>query len=173
MQIPDEDTRLSACLRVTRFVIILLTAGVLLFGVNSVANNPAPAEAGFISYLALAFAAFDVLLQAVLPGLMATNLRRQLAAGKWPAPRDGASVPPDDLGKLLSLFQVRLLVGAGLLEGGACFLLIAYQMDGAMLALAAAGVMLALLLVKFPTRPGLEAWLSDQQELLRQDRMAA
>jgi hypothetical protein len=176
MNTPEEDTRLTVCLRVTRIIISALVIGVVVCGVVFVAmrqqqNQPAAADP-FITYIALGFAAFQVMLQAVVPGLMTTGLRRQIAAGKWPPANPGRPVPPDDLGKLCGLFQTRLIVGAALVEGAAFFLLIAYFLEGSELALAGAGVMLALLLVRFPTRPGLESWLSDQHELLRQDRMA-
>ena len=174
MNLPDEDTRLSLSLRVCRIIVLALIMGVVAFGVVAIVlrqdpNRPVAAEP-FISYGALGVAALAVLLQAVVPGLMVTGMRRQIAAGKWP-PAQTAHLIPDDLGKLCALFQTRLIFSVAFMEGAAFFLLVAYLLEGSVLALAGAGVMLPLLLVKIPTRAGLESWLSDQQDLLRQDRM--
>jgi hypothetical protein len=176
MYAPDQDTRLSAHLRIMRIIVIALAMGVVIFLVVAVVlrqqnpNQPDP-DPPIMSLTALGFAGLQLILQAVIPGLVTTWLRRQLAAGTWPRPGI-LPVPADDVGKLCLLYQTRLLVGAALAEGAAFFLLIAYLLEGQIISLAAAGVMLALVLARFPTRSGLEGWLSDQQEQLRQERMA-
>jgi hypothetical protein len=159
-----------------RIIVLALALGVLSFLVIAVVvrtQNPQmqASRTGFLTYGALGIAALLVLLQAVVPALLANQLRRQLAAGKWPPP-GAASTPADDFGKLCALYQTRLLLGAAMLEGGAFLLLIAYFMDGDVVALVGGGVMLALLLAKFPLRSAVEGWLADQQEMLRQERMA-
>jgi hypothetical protein len=176
MYAPDQDTQLSLYLRTMRIIVIALAMGVLAFLVVAVVirqqnpNQPVP-DPPIITITALGFAGLQLILQAVIPGLIATGLRRQLAAGKWPRPGI-LSVPADDVVKLCALYQTRLIIGAAIAEGAAFFLLIAYLLEGQLVALAGAAVMLALVLVRFPTRSGLEGWLSDQQEQLRQERMA-
>src|SRR5262249_26537705 len=149
----------SACLRTGRIIIVALALGVLMFlgiAVFMRQDNPAPVpDLPILTYVALAVAAIQTVLQGILPGLVAGGMRRQLAAGKWPPPRPGWSVPPDDRGKLCSLYVTRLILGAALLEGAAFLLLIAYLLEGSVLTLAGAGLLLAMLLLKFPTRPGL------------------
>jgi hypothetical protein len=176
MYAPDQDTQLSLYLRTMRIIVSALALGVMTLFVVVVVmrqqnpNRPVP-DPPIITFIALGFAGLQFVLQAVIPNLMAAGARRRIAAGQWP-PGMGASVPADDLGKLCMLYQVRLVVGAALVEGAAFFLLIAYLLEGQIVALAGAAVMLALVLVRFPTRSGLEGWLSDQQEQLRQERMA-
>jgi len=138
-------------------------------------QNPAPPPPPphVITYLALGFGALQIVLQAIVPSLLVNGLRRQLALGTWPRPRPGATVPPDDAGKLCLLFQSRTIVGGALAEGAAFFLLIAYLLEGQPIALGGAAVMLGLVLGRFPTRPGLESWLSAQQDLLSQERLSA
>jgi hypothetical protein len=173
---PDQDTRLTVYLRTMRIIVLALAMGVLAFLVVAVVirqqrtDQPVP-DPPIITLTALGYAGLQLILQAVIPGLVANRLRRQIAAGTWPRPEVGPA-PADDTGRLCALYQTRLLIGAALAEGAAFFLLIAYLLEGQLVSLAGAAVMLALVLVRFPTRPGLEGWLSDQQEQLRQERMA-
>jgi hypothetical protein len=175
MSLTDQDAALSGCLRTGRILIGALALGVLTFlglAVFVRQSNPAPVpDMPFLTYVALAVGALQAVLQGILPGLIGAGLRRQIAAGKWPPARPGQSVPPSDRAKLCALYLTRLIVGAALVEGAALLLLIAYLVEGSVLTLAGAGLMLAMLLVKFPTRPGLEGWLPDQEELLRRERM--
>jgi hypothetical protein len=174
--LPDSDARLSGRLLTMRILVIALALGVLSFLAVAVivrVENPnlQASRTGFLTYGALGIAALLVLVQATVPALIATGLRWQLAAGKWPAP-GAASTPADDFGKLCALYQTRLLLGAAMLEGGSFLLLIAYLMEGDVVALVGAGILLVLLLAKFPLRSAVEGWLADQQEMLRQERMA-
>jgi hypothetical protein len=172
----DQEARLSAYLRTMRIIVLTLAMGILAFGVVAVVirlegpNQPVP-DPPLITFIGLPFAASLFVLQGVVPNLIAAGMRRRLAAGKWPPPGMAKSAPADDTGKLCMLYQVRLLIGAALAESAAFFLLIAYLLEGQIVALAGAAVMLALVLVRFPSRSGLEDWLSDQQEQLRQQRM--
>ena len=174
---PDQDRQLFVRLRIMRILVLAMALGVFIFLViagivrHQAADQPA-VDMPMITFFALGFGGLQLVLQAVIPGLIATNLRRQLAAGKWPPARMGQAVPADDFGKLCLLYQTRLIIGAALAEGAALFLVMAYLIEGQLVALAGAAVMLVLVLTRFPTRPGLEGWLSDQQELLRQERMA-
>ncbi len=173
---PDQDALLSARLRVMRIVVLALALGVATFLVIVIVvrqqsgAQPAP-DPPLLTYMALGFAALMTVLQAVIPGLMVTSGRRQIARGKWPAAGHGPA-PVDDAGKLCALYQVRLIVGAAMAEGAAFFSLIAYLTEGEVATLAAAAFMLVLVLLRFPTRFGLESWLAEQQERLQQDRMS-
>src|SRR5437870_3616272 len=119
MYAPDQDTRLSAHLRTMRILVIALAMGILTFLVVAVVvrqqnpNQPVP-DPPIITITALGFAGLQLILQAVIPGLVANGLRRQLAAGTWPRPGMGQSVPADDVGKLCMLYQTRLILGAAL-----------------------------------------------------------
>jgi hypothetical protein len=176
MSIPDLEMRLAGYLRILRIIVAALALGVIVFGVYAVVQreqNPGvPPPPHVITYLALGFGALQIVLQAVVPGLLVNGGRRQLAGGKSPRPQPGVTIPTDDVGNLCMLFQMRTIIGCALAEGGAFFLLIAYLLEGQLLALGGAVVMLALVLVRFPTRPGLESWLAEQQDLLSQDRLA-
>jgi hypothetical protein len=176
MSMPDLERRLSGCLRTLRIIVAALALGVIGFGVIAVVQreqNPvAPPPPHPITYLALGFAALQVVLQAVVPDLMATRIRGGIARGTWPPPSPGMpETPKDDVRNLCLLFQTRAIIGAAFVESAAFFLVTAYLLEGQLIALGGAVVMLALLLVRFPTRPGLESWLAAQEDLLSQDRL--
>jgi hypothetical protein len=169
MSMPDHDAVLSPQLRTMRIILLALVLGVVIFFVIAVVMRgqgaqPAP-PTPLLTYLGLGLAGVQIVLSALIPGLIVTGGRRQLAR----TPQSAAA--PDDLRKLLGLYQTRLIVGSALLEGAAFFLLVAYLVEGDLAALGGVVVLVALLLVRFPTRPGLESWLAEQQERLSQERL--
>jgi hypothetical protein len=177
MSASEPTDRLSVCLRITRIIVAALALGVVGFAVIAVVQreqNPAPLPPQpVLTYLGLGFGGVMIVLQAVVPGLMTNQLRRKIASGTWPLRSPARpEVPPDDAGKLCLLFQSRTITGAAFVEGAAFFLLVAYLIEGQLIALGGAAVMLVLLLVRFPTRLGLESWLGEQQERLNQERQA-
>jgi hypothetical protein len=117
--------------------------------------------------LALAMGASVLVLSFVIPGLVVSQTRRQIAKGT--APKIGKS-EEEDAAALLPIYQTQLIVGAALLEGGAFFATIAYMLERNMMALGLAGVLLAVLLTRFPTIARLRSWLDRQVELLHQER---
>jgi hypothetical protein len=60
-----------------------------------------------------------------------------------------------------------------LLEGPTFFFLIAYLLEGLPISLAGAGVLLLGILTLFPTRSGVENWITNQRELTRQEGQAS
>ncbi|HYT93235.1 MAG TPA: hypothetical protein VEL76_31240 [Gemmataceae bacterium] len=174
MSMPDSDAFLLPRLRVMRIVVLALVLGVVAFLVlaliiraqGGLAAPPTP----FLTYLALGFGGLQIGVSLLFPRFVVTQSRRQLARGQYPATAEASAQAPDDLTSLCNVFQTQLIIAAALLEGAAFFLLIAYLQEGEVAALGGVAVLLALLLVKFPTRPALESWLTEQQELLNQER---
>src|SRR5262249_19527040 len=132
--VPDSDTRLFGRLLVMRIMVGAMALGVVTFLVIALvlrAREPGlhATQTGELTYVVLGLAAVLILLQAVVPGLVANSLRRRIAAGTWPPP-GAPSTPLDDFGKLCALYQTRLLIGAALVEGGAFASLVAYLLEG-------------------------------------------
>ena len=98
-----------------------------------------------------------------------------IARGQWTPPTQAfpAAVPPDDAGKLLFVFQSKLLIGAALLESAAFFAGIAYMLEGTTLALLLAILFALLVALQFPTRFSVEQWLDQQLRLLEEERQAS
>jgi hypothetical protein len=71
---------------------------------------------------------------------------------------------------LLGSYQAQMIVGAAILEGATFGLIIAFLVDGTYWTLVAALVLTGLNAFQFPTRGRVERWLSEQRELIEQER---
>ena len=120
-----------------------------------------------ITYMALAMGAAVLGLSFVIPQVAVSQARRQIAKGTAPKPGKTAE---EDATSLLPIYQTQLIIGAALLEGGAFFATIAYMLERKPLALAAAGVLLAVLLTRFPTVDRVRGWLDRQMDVLQEER---
>ena len=109
-----------------------------------------------------------------MPNFSVNGTRKRIAQGTWQPPvRPGyppAPVPPDDAGKLLAVYQTALIIGAALLEGATFFLAIAYFLEGQILSLIVAGVLMGLLVARFPTRSRVAGWIDRELERIDQER---
>ncbi len=72
--------------------------------------------------------------------------------------------------QLLALFRTRTIVGQALLEGAAFFLIVAAMVDKAALPLVVAVLVVAGMLVAFPTVGRTQEWLVEQQAALEAER---
>lgn len=76
--------------------------------------------------------------------------------------------PLDDQGRiLLGAHQTRLIITLAILEAAAFFNLIAVMLEGSVLNLGFALLLLGLMASQFPTRGRLENWLADQLDRVR------
>jgi hypothetical protein len=135
------------------------------------APMPAPLPAGLpiITYIALAMGISVLVLSFVVPNLIVSRARSQMAKGT--APKIGKA-EADDGAAFLPIYQTQLIIGAALLEGGAFFAAIAYMLERSPLALLAAGVLLGLLVTRVPTIERVRGWIEKQLDLLLQERHA-
>jgi hypothetical protein len=137
--------------------------------------SQAPDVGRLLTWMAVGFAALALFLSFIVPGLITNQNRRAIAAGKWPLtpdPRLGTEASQSDTGKLAVVYLSQLIVGAALNEGAAFFALIAYMMGKDPLALSVAIVLLAAILVRFPTTQRVALWIDRQQEMLFLERQA-
>ena len=141
---------------------------VILASIRS--QRPAlPADkAPVFTYVGLAFALITGVLSFVMPAVITAGARTRIARGTFGDPR--IAVPPDDTGKLLGVYNTALIVGAALLEGPTFFLAIAYFLEGQILSLVVAGVLLGALATRFPTLPRVTTWLDSQLGLIERER---
>jgi hypothetical protein len=141
---------------------------VILASIRS--QRPAlPADAAPVfTYVGLAFALITGVLSFVMPAVITAGARIRIARGTFGDPR--IAVPPDDTGKLLGVYNTALIVGAALLEGPTFFLAIAYYLEGQILSLVVAGVLLGALATRFPTLLRVTTWLDSQMGLIERER---
>ena len=104
------------------------------------------------SILALGMLTVASVVSAVYPSVVVRQGVRGIARGRF-------QPPPGDADRLLGLRQTTCIVRLALLEGPAFFCCIAYLLEGQIYVLAAIGVALLLMLSRFPTEPGMRAWL--------------
>lgn len=199
MSTTDDEALIGRFTRTCQIISVALIAGVTIFyGIATTIRvtplpPPGPAAGGpavagdaavprqeldagqLLTWLAVGFAAIDLPLSIIVPGLMTRQSRRAIAAGKWNAPpspgRIGAS--DSDTVKLAVVYQTQLIVGSALNEGAAFFAGIAYMIGRDPIALGAGILLIAALIARFPTTHRVALWIARQQELLFLDRGAA
>lgn len=172
-----ERAYLKTVARVSQIVVAAMAVGVAMFGTVTVALNLVgqgggqPAEPIFM-YLAAALAFVALVASLVVPAMMASSARQKIIAGKPPVAGPAFPRPLEDstVGPLAAVYQTRLIIAAGILEGAAFFNLIAYMLEGQALSLVAAGVMLLAILSLFPTWSRLYDWIENQLTVIAQLR---
>jgi hypothetical protein len=175
-------------LRTTQIVMGALVAGVTIFLVIVVclvhvggfvqlfiaaipANKAPPARQPaqaipLLTYLSAGMGIIVLLLSFILPNVIATQGLRAAAArarNALPSPTSpsGGAITP------ANAFQTSTIMGGALNEGAAFFAAIAYLLEQNPIALGACGILLAALVLRFPTRGRFERWVARQEEKLR------
>jgi hypothetical protein len=195
MSTDGDDAVIGKYARQARIIIGALVAGVAIFlgiatvvdlrpgaaaGADAGRGGPPPpqpaADVGrVITWLAVGFAALTLPLSFIMPGVITSQNRRAIAAGKAapaPDPHFGVDTNQSDTGRLAGVYMTQLIVGAAQAEGAAFFAGVAYMLGKDPIALGAAIVMVAAILVRFPTDRRVAQWIERQQELLLLERQA-
>ncbi|GIW81541.1 MAG: hypothetical protein KatS3mg105_3348 [Gemmatales bacterium] len=125
------------------------------------------AESSLLTYFAIVVAVAMVGSQFLVPEMLGKSVVRQLARGRPSTPDIAAEY---DRPRLLSAYQTRFILSVALLEGAGFLLTISYLVEGSLICIMSAALIALGILAKFPTREGLEQWLSAQEEELEQLR---
>jgi len=170
----DEKTRqqFDTMVLTSQIILAAMAMGVVMFGgiVMFAIRRGEPPEGNILSMLAVIVGGANLVLCLVVPSFIAAANRRKIAAGLWASSDRQSKVPPTDFGKLVVVYQMKMIIGAALLEG-ACFLaLIAYMRERQVSSLLVAAVLLAALLAHFPTRGRVEGWIEDQLRRVEEER---
>jgi hypothetical protein len=175
----DQDAALDAALKTMRIIVGALAVGVVNFlGIALFIrsqNAAAPPEVPILSWVAVGCTALALALHVFLPGWVTKHLRQKLVQGKVPPVRINPAFAalPNQLGFLMGIYQTQMLVGAALVEGASFLSLIAYLLEGEWFSLLLAGLLLVVLIAKFPSHAGFALWLERQRELIEQERFDA
>jgi hypothetical protein len=155
-----------------QIIVLALGMGIASFFVIATyirATQPAvpPPDQPILSYVAAFYTANMVLLALFVPGLLARSMRRKLA----PEPRLAPAVAeqPALTGKLLGIYQTKLIVTAAILESAAFLSLVAHMIEGQLFTQVLAALMLMAVVAQLPTQGSVENWLSEQQRLLENE----
>lgn len=156
---------LNQAVRVMQIITGALVMGAVMFGVvatmmalNRAAPNPnAPPPTPILTWLAAGMALMELGVRAVIPDLIA----RQAIARMQGSLDDSVQSQL----RLATVYQTRLIIGMALCEGATFFALIAWLIEGDVLAIGTAGFLILVMLSAFPTRGRVESWIRDQTEL--------
>lgn len=169
-----DQERMQKTLRTLQIIVLALMLGVVTFFVISLivsqTREPrAPGTQPLLSWLACGFFALQIPIWWFLPPVIARNQIAGIAQGKWPPA--GMQVDSDsDVAKLLAVYQTGTIISAALMEGVAFFGLIAFLVEGEMIALVAAGGAFLFLGATFPTQVKLRQWLEAHDPMLEEAR---
>jgi hypothetical protein len=161
-----------------------MIAGVLVFFVLSllVLRPLAGAEGPrgwLVTSIALAVAAGTIAVRMVVPRLLVASGRRKILRGHFSARVQPARFLPTrgdlikrtgDAGRLAILFMDKTITGCVLLEGATFFLLLAFVVEGQMLAMWSAAVLILVMVAHFPTHAGVVGWIQSQLDWLQRER---
>jgi hypothetical protein len=127
-----------------------------------------------ITYVAILFALIVLAVRGPIMNRFVSRERKLIARGEY-STADGRMAndfigKTGDAGRLLVVYQKRMIFSAALLEGSTFFLIIAYMIERTPYALAGAILLLLALLAQIPSRAGIERWIEEQYQILAQDR---
>jgi hypothetical protein len=164
----DQQSFFRSILLNTRIISAALLSGVICFLIVVVFVIPGGAKNGLLlnTYAAFGIGLIALVISHIIPPLVGSGIKRALAAGKQvqlPA-QFKASPEVGPAGNLLFLFQTRLIIGLAILEGAAFYNLVAYMLERQQMNLVMVGLLMAAMLVKFPTHSELEKWLVDEMK---------
>jgi hypothetical protein len=156
---PDLAARVRT-MQIIAFAIILgPSIALALFAFLRTQGPPNFPNAPLLTYVAAGFAAVALVLHQVVPSAVVAAQGRRLAEGR------PVGAPLGSPGDWYALYQVRLIMSLAILEGAAFFLAIVYYVEGTPLSLLLGVVLIAALVLHFPTAPRVERWVEAQRNL--------
>lgn len=166
---PSSHTPATAALalQTARIITLALTGSVVGFAIIVLAvlraGKPLAPEAwglsGMLTLLALLFAVMNIALSFVVPPQLTRTGLQRVTRDQARDPKPGWEGFPVEAPAVFPVFQSELIVRLALLEGAAFFAVIAHMMEGTLLPLLAALVLVILMLASFPTDERFRAWV--------------
>ncbi|MEM1061654.1 MAG: hypothetical protein AAF532_09935 [Planctomycetota bacterium] len=144
----DHNPEFGTQVRTIQIIVAALVVGCVTFGGIAcviAGDDLAFREFGVLAIVATAFAAGAVVVSTVVRVVFDKQADRDA-----PQPAD----------KLLSLFQNRAIVSAAVLEGATFLNLIVVIVENNAASLVTAGVLIAIMLIRLPTKRGIAEWVA-------------
>lgn len=160
---PDSPPDLGPRLLTMRIIHGALCLGVLIFlgiALYHRLQGGMHSSPPLLTYLAAGWAVVTLGVVGIVSGVIDKSWRRQMAQGKWPRE---TPPPSDPYIRWVLLYQTRLIIRMGFLEGAAFLAVIAYLIEGQALSLGLAGGLLLVMFILFPTRVGIDSWVETQR----------
>jgi len=177
---------LAARVRVMQIVTMAIVMGAVVFLVIALfiragrimkgpqENQPVGAmqdDRRVITYVGLVFSVCMIAIYAIVPDRVAASARRKIAREKTKvvSTQNGSPVSEGNAARLCDIFQTRLILRLALLEGPTFCLLVAYILEGQLVSLITAVLLMAGMLVHFPMQTGVLGWIDEQLRILDQE----
>jgi hypothetical protein len=126
-------------------------------------NMPEPPETPVLSYVGVGFAVMAFLAVAIIPNRVALSGLKHFTRGQ------GRVLDTNEEAiELCALYQTGLIVGLAILEGATLLQIIAYLLEGQQLSLIVTATLLMGIILQFPIRQRVAAWIERQQGKLEQ-----
>ncbi|MDG3006052.1 hypothetical protein [Paludisphaera mucosa] len=186
MSMMNDEDAVQGATRTMQIIVAALAGGVVLFWAmvtlvlpNAGGPKPPAAAAGpdilglpLLTAMAIVFGLVSVVASFLVPKVVVDGALGQIAKGMATedstASRPGAKqvYPASEVAKLLPVYSTQLIIASALNEGAAFFAGIAYMLEHHPATIGVAGVLVALLLSRFPTTDRVQGWLEAQLERL-------
>jgi len=149
----NENPQITQQLRTLQIIVVALAMGCLTFAVFVIYSNQGKQPIGnTISILAAAVAVVMGLLKTILPNTISsiqnTNRSRRQKESESESSPNGA----------MAKFTTKTIVACAFLEGAAFFNVIAYMLEGNLWSIGIAGVLIAFMLMEFPSENRFQRW---------------
>ena len=144
----------------------------IVLAIGPVARQPPPFLPIPLTTMACGLVGIELIAQLAIARGMAAKARRAVVNGAYqpidPRRTDGQSSPAS---YLMAVFQTKTIVSGALFEGLAFFCIITYLIEGNVVALAVALLMILGVAAQFPTPSRIIAWVERQIEIIEQEKM--
>lgn len=169
----EQDKFLRQILSVMRIIAGTLMAGVVIFlGVVVFLIEPEKPVPPMLAYVGVGAALIAVVASYVIPGFLYRQIIQSLIDGTAP-PLPIELWHKQELGvigPLLYIYHMRQIVSLAILEGAAFFNVIAYMIERQQVSLLMVALLLAAMVLRFPTRHGVQSRLSNQIKFIDDHR---
>lgn len=138
----SSNENMNQQVRAMQIITLALAMGIVVFAVvllTVIRPEPREDEPMFV-YLGVGFGLIATVAGFLVPRLVASQLPTSLQT-----------------------YQTTLIVGAAVFEGGAFFNLMAYMLEGQIVSVAIAGVLMLFILLLFPTVGRVQEWLTNRE----------
>jgi len=182
MSASDWREQLPAKVRILQIIVAAMSFGcfcLLIISVLVAQNFNKAVAQPMLTYIALVLAAMSLGICAVIPRIIVSQGRREIARKLLPASKIESDNSINNMAErenikifeIFGLLQIKTIVVCSMLEGPVIFLLIVYMVDHQILSLLAALVLLILLIIQTPTIGRVTIWLEDQMKLVDEERV--
>lgn len=135
---------------------VVTFAAVVGVGLNQPALPAQPDDNPFLSIGAAGIATVLVVLSIFVPTMVASQTLEKLKDRGYPVAEE----------ELLPVYQQKMIIRLGLLEGAAFMNLVVFMTEQQQWSLGIVGLMVVIMIVNFPTPGRIHDWIKEQKELL-------